>query len=679
MRARNAILVSVLACAALVAVPAAPVPPAGAANSWGGFATGGFSSPNGDGFWVTYANGGVTPYNKAKSFGDASALPLNAPMLSGASNPAGTGYWLVATDGGIFTYGSAQFYGSTGNKRLAAPIFAMTSTKSGRGYWLVARDGGVFTFGDARFFGSAGRIPLAQPITGITTSPTGNGYRMVAKDGGIFSFGDVPYFGSLPGRGIHVNDVVAMAPTPTNRGYWIVRRTGHVYRFGDAQWLGRYQATTCDPVVGIFSNPKQQGFRIVAQSGATIPFGDAPGGTKATGTPRACVEQKACRPALNTAADYQAVFNTRGPIWSGADGATAVGLGDGRRLWLFGDTFSGPVNATDILPGADFLRNGIGVEKGNCITYKIGGGSVFAKADWIPRTGSDQWIWPMDGVVDRENNVVYVSAMNVKWQDGVSQGFRWRVLDHKIVTLDLQSFAWRATEPMPRGNGFDWGSSMVHQGDWVYVYAVRDGPKQYVARTRIEHLRDGAWEYWNGAMFTQIASEAVPMSFFTFTGTPETGPHPGVTVERYGSGYLASAKRCDLLCSDLSAWYAPTPQGPWYAVNNNAGRIATTTHPADRIAYGGHLVPHSGLWLAVWSQNRVHQTSEKYAYGPKVAAPANLPTADALALRFTNFFPGPPGALTTEPPPPAQTLPPTPTYNVPDHVDLPTPRGFVRR
>ena len=103
---------------------------------------------------------------------------------------------------------------------------------------------------------------------------------------------------------------------------------------------------------------------------------------------------------------------------------------------------------------------------------------------------------------------VYVSAMNVKWQHGDSQGFRWRILDHKLVSLDLQSFAWRATEPMPKGNGFAWGTSMLQHGEWVYVYALTSGPKQYVARTHIEHLHDGAWQYWNGAMWSDIASEA---------------------------------------------------------------------------------------------------------------------------------------------------------------------------
>ena len=34
----------------------------------------------------------------------------------GASTPDGRGYWLVAADGGIFAFGDAGFYGSGGHR-----------------------------------------------------------------------------------------------------------------------------------------------------------------------------------------------------------------------------------------------------------------------------------------------------------------------------------------------------------------------------------------------------------------------------------------------------------------------------------------------------------------------------------------------------------------------------------
>ena len=94
-------------------------------------------------------------------------MSLNKPIVGMASTPDGKGYWLVAADGGIFTFGDAGFYGSTGAINLNKPIVGMASTPDGKGYWLVAADGGIFTFGDAGFYGSTGALTLNKPIVGM--------------------------------------------------------------------------------------------------------------------------------------------------------------------------------------------------------------------------------------------------------------------------------------------------------------------------------------------------------------------------------------------------------------------------------------------------------------------------------------------------------------------------------
>ncbi|MBF6557676.1 MAG: hypothetical protein IVW52_16250 [Acidimicrobiales bacterium] len=88
-----------------------------------------------------------------------------------ASTPDGKGYWLVAADGGIFSYGDAAFAGSLGGSKLNKPIVGMASTPDGKGYWLVAADGGIFSYGDAAFAGSLGGSPLNKPIVGMASTP----------------------------------------------------------------------------------------------------------------------------------------------------------------------------------------------------------------------------------------------------------------------------------------------------------------------------------------------------------------------------------------------------------------------------------------------------------------------------------------------------------------------------
>jgi hypothetical protein len=663
----------IVATAILVGAPGTPRAGA-AANGWPHTAMGGFSTPAGDGFWVTYADGTVAVAGAAKRFGDASGLPLKAPILGGAPTPSGNGYWLVGWDGGVFTFGGAHFWGSTGGKRLNQPIFGMTPTRTGRGYWLVARDGGIFAFGDATFHGSMGGHRLAAPIVGISTSPSGRGYRMVGQDGGIFSFGDVPYYGSLPGIGVHVNDVVAMAPTPTNRGYWIVRRQGQVYRFGDAQGFGSYTSSPCDRVRGIFANPAAQGYRLVTDSGATIPYGTAPGGDRIGGRQRMCFSQTTCVPHLDDAPSFQTALNTRGPIWTGADGATTVGLGDGRRLWLFGDTYSGPTDGTHVLPGYLFLRNSVAVESNNCMEFRVGGDETRI-GDYFWDPAPTEWFWPLNGVVDKQAGVVLVSAMHNAYDGTQPHGFRWKQLYNEIMVLDLKSLLWRGSYRLPTYGGLFWGSTMLTSGGLVYIYAVGSGSRQYAARTAINHLQDGAgWQFWNGTTWSTNPNSMAPMKFITYGGANDPGPLGGIQIDPYGAGFLASTKRCDIFCPDLTAWFSPSLAGPWRAVNTNNGKVANTYVARGLIAYAGHLLSTRTGFIGVWSVNRESDSMSTSVFGPRTGVLANLPSADELMALAT----GGAHAAVVEAPPP--TRPSIPISQIPKpqaQTDFPTPAGWT--
>jgi hypothetical protein len=253
-------------------------PPAPLHSVVGGF------SVNGSRFSLAFADGSIRP----GPFGDAFSLRLPIRINGAAAVPGGGGYWEVGADGNVYSYGNAGHLGGAGGVPLNEPMFAIAPTPTGLGYWLVSRDGGVFTFGDAVFHGSAASLPLQQPIMGITTSPTGSGYRMVARDGGVFSFGKIAFAGSLPGRHIHVTDVVGMASTPSGNGYWIARSNGQVYAFGDAAPLGNGTASSCDRFTAIVGNPVAPGYRLVRASGRSAGFGAAPGGDALMGTAATC-------------------------------------------------------------------------------------------------------------------------------------------------------------------------------------------------------------------------------------------------------------------------------------------------------------------------------------------------------------------------------------------------------
>jgi hypothetical protein len=208
------------------------------------------ATPDGGGYWLVAADGGVFAYGDAEFHGSAGNLTLNAPIVGIASTPDGAGYWLVAADGGVFAFGDALYHGSTGGQAIAAPIVGIASTPDGGGYWLVAADGGVFAYGDAQFYGSLGGVPLAAPIVGISVAPGGAGYWLVGADGGVFAYGDAQFNGSLAGTPLAA-PISGIAGTSDGGGYWLTAQGGGVFNLGDAGFYGEMAGVKLNgPIVG---------------------------------------------------------------------------------------------------------------------------------------------------------------------------------------------------------------------------------------------------------------------------------------------------------------------------------------------------------------------------------------------------------------------------------------------
>lgn len=153
-------------------------------------------TPTGNGYWVFTDRGRAITFGDAAHFGDASALPLNGPMLDSVATPSGNGYYLIASDGGVFAYGDAKFDGSMGGVPLNQPVNGLAPDPDGGGYWLVASDGGIFAF-KADFRGSMGGTALNKPVVGAIAYA--DGYLLVGSDGGIFNFSSAAFHGSLGG------------------------------------------------------------------------------------------------------------------------------------------------------------------------------------------------------------------------------------------------------------------------------------------------------------------------------------------------------------------------------------------------------------------------------------------------------------------------------------------------
>ena len=77
-------------------------------------------------------------------------------------------------------------------------------------------------------------------------------------------------------------------------------------------------------------------------------------------------------------------------LWHGGDGASSLSLPDGRRLWLFGDTFIGPTR-----PQSMIVRNSLAVARsGQPLEFHWNGGpQAFFKGV------GNAWLWPGSGLM----------------------------------------------------------------------------------------------------------------------------------------------------------------------------------------------------------------------------------------------------------------------------------------
>jgi hypothetical protein len=101
-----------------------------------------------------------------------------------------------------------------------------------------------------------------------------------------------------------------------------------------------------------------------------------------------------------SAPEWEAVF-TRTQGWTGADGAATVALPDGRVLWLFGDTFVGPVYEGRHADGTVMVNNtiamsAVGSEPPRSISFYWGGWPNKPIA-WAVPSQRHEWFWPTGG------------------------------------------------------------------------------------------------------------------------------------------------------------------------------------------------------------------------------------------------------------------------------------------
>ena len=281
--------------------------------------------------------------------------------------------------------------------------------------------------------------------------------------------------------------------------------------------------------------------------------------------------------------------------WAAADGTYSTRLPSGLDVWLFNDTFFGPVRPDDSLPEtAPFTHNSAVLstsDAGRLLTTVAPGPpghprSLVGPTPDSPGTPNAYWYWNGDGIVDAGK--LRVIEFEQQPTDGPPPfNFAWT--GTKLATLDPVTLRLERLTDVPSAGGVQWGTELMRDGAWTWIYGVEgDGATKYLhlARAPLGRL-DGPWQFR-----TADGWSADPAASARLLG--DVGSSFGVTP--VGGEYLLTTFGSGL-GNTIHAYHAPAPDGPfsggetvYTAPEAGSGRYTYNVAAHPEISRPGELV-----------------------------------------------------------------------------------------
>jgi hypothetical protein len=240
-------------------------------------------------------------------------------------------------------------------------------------------------------------------------------------------------------------------------------------------------------------------------------------------------------------------------------------------LWLFGDSLLGKVTGGG-RPGAVMVGNTVGVQAGRGkeagVRFVAGRGEGGKPAAFFAPADGKGRLWPQAAVRVGGRLFVFLAQVEATREPGAF-GFRhvgqWLAA---VESPDDEPTAWRAKQSKVPFAAFgpggvrSWGSAVLAEGGWLYVYGYRERDKGLgrreltAARVPAQKLDDfAAWRFRTAAGWSDKADEAAPLAGALATEF-SVSRVPG------GKGYVAVYTE-NGIGERVVGRFAEAPDGPW--------------------------------------------------------------------------------------------------------------------
>jgi hypothetical protein len=262
------------------------------------------------------------------------------------------------------------------------------------------------------------------------------------------------------------------------------------------------------------------------------------------------------------------------PSWIGADAAYSVdlgaGLGSGRVLWLFGDSFIAK-DASRSRSSSWFVRNSVAIQSGSydptaakiAFSWKTTAG---AASSFFPENGT-HWFWPLAGVRLPTRLVLFLLEESQTGQGA----FGFQAVGTKVVFVtnpDSDPSTWTLTDGNLPSFAFPiaFGAAVVRDGAFVYAFgdAEPGDHSVYVARFEAAKLDAGDASsplFYDGASWTPPGASP-PNTIFPSSSALDNPPTE-FSVHKRADGTWLAVHSIGFGATKIATRTARAPEGPW--------------------------------------------------------------------------------------------------------------------
>ncbi|MGW7276338.1 hypothetical protein ACWGH5_38295 [Streptomyces sp. NPDC054864] len=182
--------------------------------------------------------------------------------------------------------------------------------------------------------------------------------------------------------------------------------------------------------------------------------------------------------------------------WTGGDSTYSVRLPDGRILWLYSDTFLGPLNSNGDRPtSAPLVNNTFVIQNGGSLST-IHGGTASSPAAIMPPPATStsehpRWYWLGDGMIATVDTEERLQVIYHQWEKFGPGGWDFGMEKVVVATFALNNLkSPLSVKEIPvasdRGSRIQWGAAVLPasmSGDgYTYIYGIDDAPTNKALR-----------------------------------------------------------------------------------------------------------------------------------------------------------------------------------------------------